>query len=432
MGIGEFSFVLFAIPMAWQLRAWRPIRVPPGFGLWMLFLAWTVFSLAMLPMDAPDTTAGGVVGRTIGVLFRLFQYGAVTIIALYVLNLPIAQVPQRKIMRWLSILFCITVAGGFLGLIAPHFEFTSPLEKLLPHHIAANTYVSTLVHPQAAEVQNVLGYTAPRPAAPWGYTNYWGNNLSILLVWFCVYMWQPATPRRRLMLGAMMLIALVPIVYSLNRGMWFGLILSIGYLIYRLAARGDMRALLATLILLPVLALAFLFTPLHSVVKERADHGGSNQVRAFADAAAIRGALESPILGWGGTRKTIGSGQSIAIGPSLNCVNCGSPGIGSTGEFWEIIFSQGIVGIGIYFGFFIAAFWALRRDRSLTGAAARLIIILAIFYSYFYNSLPSAIALTFISISLAWRGVTAPVPPVAPKPATPVPPIASPLVGALR
>ena len=300
MGIGEFSFVLFAIPMAWQLRAWRPIRVPPGFGLWMLFLAWTVFSLAMLPMDAPDTTAGGVVGRTIGVLFRLFQYGAVTIIALYVLNLPIAQVPQRKIMRWLSILFCITVAGGFLGLIAPHFEFTSPLEKLLPHHIAANTYVSTLVHPQAAEVQNVLGYTAPRPAAPWGYTNYWGNNLSILLVWFCVYMWQPATPRRRLMLGAMMLIALVPIVYSLNRGMWFGLILSIGYLIYRLAARGDMRALFATLILLPVARLGL---PVHAAAQRgqgarrpRRQQPGPGLRRRSRDPR--RAGVADPRLGW--------------------------------------------------------------------------------------------------------------------------------------
>jgi hypothetical protein len=432
LGIGEFAFVIFAIPMAWDLRRRHPISLPPGFGLWMLFLAWQVLSATMLPLDAPNTIGGSVLGRTIGVLFRLFQFGAVTVIALYVGNLPIAQVSQHKIMRWLSVLFLVTVAGGFLGLLMPHFAFNSPFEHLLPHSVDANRYVKTLVHPQAAEVQSVLGYTAPRPAAPWGYTNYWGNNLSILLVWFCAYMWTPSSGRRRLVLAGMLVVTLVPIVYSLNRGMWFGLILSVLYIIYRLAARGDMRAALAAVILVPVSIIAFLLTPLHDVVQQRADHGGSNQIRAFLDSAAIHGAFESPILGWGGTRKTIGSGQSIAVGPSPKCPNCGSAGIGSTGEFWQIAFSQGVVGIGIYFAFFIAAFWGLRRDRSPTGAAARLVVLLALFYSYFYNSLPSATALTLISITLSWRAVTNAPPEPPPPPPLMASPTLSPLVGASR
>ena len=31
---------------------------------------------------------------------------------------------------------------------------------------------------------NLLGGDAPRPAAPWGYTNTWGNNFCLLVGWF--------------------------------------------------------------------------------------------------------------------------------------------------------------------------------------------------------------------------------------------------------
>jgi hypothetical protein len=327
------------------------------------------------------------------------------VIALYVVNLRTDEVSQRDIMRWLSILFGVTVAGGFLALAAPHLSFTSPLEVVLPHFIASNRYVGYLVHPQAAEVQSVLGYSSPRPAAPWGYTNFWGNNLSILIIWLCGYLWQPASALRRIVLFVTITISLVPIVYSLNRGLWFGLILSVLYAVYRFAASGDMRGVLAISIAAPIAVFAFLLTPLHGIVSNRASHSGSENIRAFADKAAIHGAIDSPILGWGGTRKTIGSSQSIAVGPSPRCPNCGNVGIGSTGEFWELAFTTGFVGVAIYFGYFLVAFWILRRDRSPTGAAARLIILLALFYSYFYNSLPSASALTFISIAMSWRTI---------------------------
>jgi hypothetical protein len=405
LGVGEFAFVIFAIPMVWELRTRRPLTLPPGFGFWLLFLLWNLLSLSMLVFSAPHTNAGSFSGRTISIVIRLLQFAAVTVIALYVINLPTAQVSQRTIMRWLSILFVITVIGGLLALVAPHFSFKSPLEYVLPHGIDANRYVKNLVHPQAAQVQNVLGYSSPRPAAPWGYTNFWGNNISILLVWFCIYMWRPATTRRRVQLAVVAVVALVPIVYSLDRGMWAGLILAVAYLIYRLAIHGDMRALAAALVLLPIAAMTFLLTPLHGVVQNRTSHSGSANIRTFLDTAAVRGANSSPILGWGGPRKTIGSSQSVGIGPSPDCPNCGAGTIGSTGEFWEIAFSQGYVGVGFYLAFFLAAFWGLRRDRSPTGAAARLISLLAIFYTYFYNNLPSALALTFISIALSWRNI---------------------------
>lgn len=414
LGIGEFAFVIFAIPMATHLLRHRPVRIPPGFGIWLLFLAWNVLCLVMLPFGAPNTTAGSTFGRTIAIVLRLVEFVAVTVMAVYVVNLSERTVSQDRIMRWLSILFLITVAGGFLGLIIPHFEFTSPVERLLPTSVTTNVYVHALVHPQAAQVQNVLGYSSPRPAAPWGYTNYWGNNISILMVWFSIYLWRAASTRRRVGLVAILALALVPIVYSLNRGLWLGLILCLLFVIWTMAARGNLRGVAAAAVLLPVAAVVFVLTPLHNVVTARASHGGSNQVRTFLDAQAIHGALDSPLLGWGGTRKSIGSGQSVVIGPTPQCPNCGGEGIGSTGEFFQIIFAEGFIGIGLYFGFFLATMWRLRRDPSGPAAGARLLCLLAVFFSFFYNSLPAATGLTMLSIGLAWRAHLPPPDPEVP------------------
>jgi hypothetical protein len=425
LGLGAFAFLIFAVPMAWELRRRRPITLPPAFGLWVLFLFWTVASLTMIRFQPADSVAGSTMGRIISIIFRLVQLGACTIIAIYVINLPSKEVPTRRIIRAMSILFGVTVIGGLLALADPNLSFTSPLELILPHSIGANRYVHTLVHPQFAEVQSLLGYSSPRPAAPWGYTNFWGNNLSLLLPWICLYYWRPANGLRRLWLAIILVVSLAPIVYSLNRGVWIGILLSVAYLVYRLTISGDLRALLITMVMLPIAGGIFLATPLHNVVTNRTHHSGSVNIRAFADRAALKGAEESPILGWGGSQKTIGSSQAATIGPSPRCPNCGAVTIGSTGEFWELIFTTGFLGAGIYFSYFLVAFWRLRRDRTPIGAAARLVIILTLFYTYFYNNVPAALALAFISMSISWRTLVDPDPPPPPKAApAPVPPLA--------
>jgi len=154
----------------------------------------------------------------------------------------------------------------------------------------------------------------------------------------------------------------------------------------------------------------FLATPLHTIVSSRASHGTSNDIRAFLDADAFKGALASPIMGWGGTRKATGSAQSIAVGPSAACPKCGSAPIGSTGQIWEVMFDEGFVGVILYVGFFLMIWWQLRRDRSAIGAAARLVVWLALLYTVFYNNLPVALTLVMISIAMSWRNLIPPAP----------------------
>jgi hypothetical protein len=356
-------------------------------------------------VHAPNTTEGSLTGRSISLGLRLIELATATIFLLYVVNLTEAEVPQRRIMKWLGVLFLITVGGGLFALAAPHFEFTAPFEHLLPHKIASNPYVNSLVHPAAAQVQDVLGFQSPRPAAPWAYTNTWGNNLSILLVMFCVYRWEPRLLRNHARLAVVLLVALIPIVYSLNRGLWFGILLSIAFAIVQLARRGDVRATLLTVGAIAVGAVLFLATPLNHVVQQRASHGKSNSIRAFVDKESFKGALESPLIGWGESRKVLGSSQSIAVGPSAKCPLCGQVNVGSAGEIWLVMFNQGLLGGAMYIGFFAAVWWRLRSSRSLVAAGGRLVAILTVFYTFFYNNLPTSLMLSMLCLAVACRDV---------------------------
>lgn len=403
LGLGAFTFLLVAVPMAWYLARHRPLRAPPGFGLWLLFLLWAVVSLVMLPFDPPGTAPGTPSGRMIGIAVNLGGYLAATIVLLYVVNLPHGQLSQQRLLRLLSVLFAVTVAGGLLGVLAPRFEFVAPLETLLPERIRANDYTQALVHPTSAQIQDVLGADSARPAAPWGYTNFWGNNFSILLVWFLVLMWASGSGLRRIVAVAIVLVALVPVVHSLDRALWLGLGLSAAFVLVRLAVRGRLRAALVAAALVPLGILAFTLTPLHGIVQARLADPGSIGLRNHLSRAALDGAAHSPVIGYGGTRKVVGSPRSISTGPTPSCPNCGQFNVGSNGQFWLVVFSHGFVGAALYIGFFLRVAWAFWRDRRATAGGGVLVVLLSLFYMFFYSAFPVALILTMISIGLMAR-----------------------------
>src|SRR5205085_115094 len=187
LGLGVLIFPIAAVPMAvvlWRRR--RTVAVPPGFVLWVLFLAVVVVSVGALGEDPAGTVPGSAASRLVPAAFRLVEYAAVTVLLLYAGNLTEAELPQRRLVRLLGWLFVVTVAGGLLGVVAGRFQFSSPVELLLPNHLRSNAFVQSLVHPVAAQMMDVLGHASPRPAAPWGYTNTWGNDFCLLVGWFVV------------------------------------------------------------------------------------------------------------------------------------------------------------------------------------------------------------------------------------------------------
>ena len=404
LGLGTFVFPLSAVPMAVQLRRRRDrLTLPPGWGFWALFLLWTVLSLSMYLRNPPDVHPGSLSGRILATALLLVEYAAVTVTLLFVGNLTKDELPVDRIVKWLGALFVVTVVGGLVGTYAPHFQFTAPLEYLLPGRIRSNTYLSTLVHPAAAQIQAVLGADAGRASAPFGYTNFWANNLGILLVWF-VCGWLVRSSRSRRVTGVVILLAaVVPIVYSLNRGLWIGLAAAVVWVVVRAVVQGRAAILAVFLASISVGAVVFALTPLHTTLSSRIDHPQSNDVRGFIFSASLKGAEESPVLGWGGTRKTNGSDQSIAIGNSPACNLCGDFTVGSVGQLSQVLFYQGFVGTFFFLGFFVRWLLLGMRERSPAGQAGVLVVALSFVFMLFYNSAPAALTITMISVGILWR-----------------------------
>jgi hypothetical protein len=414
LGLGAFAFIVFAVPMAVDLGRRRRLTVPRGFGFWLLFLLWAVGSLLMFPLSPPNTIAGSAAGRALGIALNSASYLAATTALLYVGNLPREEFSQRRLLRLLSTLFIVTVAGGLLGVFAPRFQFSAPLETLLPHGVRSNAYTRALVHPTAAQIQNVLGGEQGRPAAPFGYTNFWGNNLGILLPWWIAFMWAGPSRARKGVALTVCAAALVPVLYSLDRALWAALVVAAAYgLVRTLRAPSFTRGVYVGGAI--IAACVLVLTPARTIIAARASHGGSNAVRAFLTRAAVRGAEHSPVVGYGGTRKTLGSNRSIAVGPTPTCPLCGNFGIGSNGQLWLVLFAQGFVGAALYILFFVSTLRAFVRDRAPIAMAGSLVILLTLFFMFFYNALPSALVLTMIGIGAVVRERFAPAAPGSPE-----------------
>ncbi|NJP89680.1 hypothetical protein HCN51_09515 [Nonomuraea sp. FMUSA5-5] len=399
LGFGGLSVIVLAVPMAVILWRRRPVRVPRGFGLWLLLLAGYLVSGLMLGESPPGTYGELGPGRLLGYGMRLALYCAVLITVLYLGNLTERELPQLRLVRMLGVLFVTTVAGGLLGVFLPGFAFTSPVELVLPEWISGNAFVQNLIHPTAAQTQKVLGFASPRPEAPYEWANAWGSNASVLLVWFVVGWWVHGRARHRAFVAVVLALATIPVVYSLNRGLWIGLGLTVLYVVVRVGGRT--RAALCGV--LAAAALAFTLSPLATLFAQRLDNPHSNDIRAFTVGATIAAAGHSPVIGYGNTRNATGNHRTITTGKTDWCATCGHPPLGSDGQLWLLIITQGFTGAALYVAFFVGAIRRHWHDRSPVGLAGVLVMGLVLLYMFVYDGLVTPLILYLVSFALLWR-----------------------------
>jgi hypothetical protein len=263
--------------------------------------------------------------------------------------------------------------------------------------------VRSLVHPASAQLQEVLGFTAPRPAAPFGYTNTWGNALALLLGWFVLSWIRDAAPVRRAAGIVLLCLAAIPVVYSLNRGLWAGLALVVAVMAVRLAMRGRVGLMVTLVVGVVIAGLLVIASPLGGIIEARFDNPKSNAIRAFTLERTLDVLEESPIIGFGATRAALGSSNSIAIGANAACPRCGNPTLGSNGQLWLLLIAQGVGGAALFIGFFLRSLWAYRRDPTPLGDAGLLAVLLPLFFMFVYNALTMPLVISFLSIALLWR-----------------------------
>jgi polysaccharide biosynthesis protein PslJ len=379
LGLGAFIWFLVAVPLAAGLFMRGRVRVPRGFGVWLLFLMWMLISGTQV--DEPQ--------RWIVFAYRAAIYVSATLLFLYVFNAPEDRLPTGRVVGTVTWFWAAVVVAGVAALVAPELEFTSPMEAVLPGSVAGNQFVQELVHPRLAQVQGFLGYPVARPTAPFAYTNEWAANLALLTPFvFAAFSTVRSAPRRGLLI-ALLVLSVVPAMVSLNRGLWLSLTLALLYGAGRLALRGRMTALRAILALGVVTAVLLVATPLGGLVADRIATPHSNEGRLSLYTEAAEGAMESPLLGYGSPR------------PSEQDPNL--PRVGTHGQLWLILYSHGIPAVLFFLAWFLYAFWITRRPADRIGLWMHVVLFVALVQLAYYGMLPVPIHITMVAAAVALR-----------------------------
>ncbi len=401
--LGLVPLIGAALAAAQLLRGRHRVHLPSGITWWLLFLAVVAMGVLVLAVDAPGAASGGDgFGRLLVFGYRLSWYTAVTILLVWLGNASREVVSDRFVLGLVGGLFVVATAGGFVGLLAPHFEFTSALEAALPGGLRTNSFVRSLVHPEAADVQQVLGRAEARPKAPFAFTNTWGSVIALSGVFLVAWAHHRGLAAR-VGVAVVFAAATVPVVFSLNRGLWTCVALGVVGAALIVVRRGRLDHLLVGGLVTAVLALA-LAGPLVATVQERFEHQHSNDRRGSLASATVASVTEgSPVVGFGTTRDVQGSFASISGGATPGCPACGVPPLGTQGHLWLVLFSQGWLGLMMFCGFFATAIRRCWRCRTPNETVALFVLGFFAVQVFVYDTLGLPLLLVMLAIGLVWR-----------------------------
>lgn len=381
LGAGAFWPMIAAVPMLLWLLVSKHVHAPRGFALWVGFLAWMLASGTQL-----DTLA-----RAVGFAWRAGLFFGATVTLLYVFNMPEHLLPTRRVLVAIVIFWIYVVVGGFLGILFPHVSWTTPVQAIMPGSILSNSFVYELVHPKFAQVQDVLGYSAPRPSAPFVYTNDWGGAFALLaplviLAWG--YLKRGSALRTVIAWAAVA--SIIPVVMSLNRGLWISLFIGLAYAAVRLAIRGRERALVLFLGVSLLAGSGVFLTPLLGVIEGRLAGPSGDRGREALYKETLSRVAESPVFGYGAPRPN-------------DISNYFAPPDGSHGIFWATLFSHGIPGAFFFFAWYLLAFWRTRRGRGPVELWVHVSLLIFLLQTSIYDCMIPAQPLMMIAIGLAAR-----------------------------
>lgn len=361
LGLSHFIWPVLAIAMLLSLllRIDR-IRIPRGFGIWLVFLGW------MLASSAEIDTAG----RLLGFALRFSIYASATILFLYLYNAG-KQIPTTAIVYALAGYWLIVVGGGFLGVFFPNVSFVTPAAHLIPGSLAGNAYVQDMVQARFAEVQGFLGYPLGRPQTFFTYTNGWGSGFALLTPFAFAAIEQTKSRRWRRTFQIALFLSIIPVVVSLNRGAWLSIGVAIIYLIMRLAWQKKMRAVGQVVACAAVAGVLIIVTPLGGLVGQRLAHPQSNAARRALYSETFERVKHSPIVGYGAPRPAESQGYLDSVG--------------TQGQVLYLAFSHGIPALLLFLGWLAYVFLRSARRRTRAQFWCHLVILIALVEAPFYG-----------------------------------------------
>jgi hypothetical protein len=373
---------LGAIMALYLARAGR-LRVPRGcFGVWLVFLFFMFASV----IEVTKFTSYLLFG------YRAAIYLACTALFLYVYN-SWRSIPDRRVLLYVVGYFAGVVAGGYLGAALPRHRLKTPAYDVLSAKVpflATNDLVQTMViRPFSQYDPTNFFHIPPRPAAPFLYTNNWGNVYSLLLPLVLVFFFESrrGTVQRRVV-GLLALASTVPATLTLNRGMFIGLALAAVYVGLRLAARGHVLPVLAGAVVAGGIGV-FLWQALHVSAGLHSRVTASTDTRSRLYEQSLHQITSSPVFGFGV--------------PTDTSVNAYDPKVGTQGQFWMVLVSHGIIAVACFIGFFLLTVMLTFHRRDLPGMVYNALLLIGAMETLFYGLVPYGLPLMMTIAALAHR-----------------------------
>lgn len=394
LGVGDMVWILAGGAAVVLLVGVRGLRLPPGMLVWLFFLAWVLVSLVMI-----DST-----GRLIGAVYRLLLYAAATALGIYAYTarsaLPLVRITGA--MTWF--LAGMTV-GGILAMVLPELVIRTPMAWVVPRGLAANDLVGEMVVRRTSQWKaDAWEPQAVRPAAPFLYTNTWGNVYSLVLPLVLLHLSLVWRTRWRWPTALVAAASVVPAVSTLNRGMFIGLGVVGLWCAFQALRRGAVLPVLAAGVALVVAVGAWAASPAGRAFTNRVETTESTTDRAELYRMTVEGAATSPLFGFGAPRP--------APQPWL-------PSLGTQGQFWTVLFSHGFIGIALFMGYFLVLVPMVVKRIDTAGAVLGGIVLATLVETSYYGMM-TGIMVSVVAACLLMRPDT--VVSTRAGPRTPVPP----------
>jgi O-antigen ligase len=268
---------------------------------------------------------------------------------------------------------------------------------VLPASLANDENIRFMIYPKFAEVQTFLGYPVGRPRVLFPYSNQWGACIGILTpLAVAAVLQMRKSLKRRLFIG-LLLLSLVPIVVSLNRGLWLALVAAVAYLGIRFVRLRNLKVLGAASAALAVAAAIVVATPLNGVLQDRlTTHSNSTNTRLSVYGKTTEQVKKSPLLGYGSPK--------ASHDPN-------APPAGTQGQLFLVGYSHGIPGLIFFVGWFLIGLLYSRRFNTREQPWAHVAFLILLLEIPYYSLMPTTLHAMMVIAALAWRNVVDP-PPV--------------------
>ena len=192
IGVTNLVFPFFGVlPGLAADPAGAASRCRPASGCGACSCCWCVFSGFAIDVDVVGAATSEGIGRYFAFGLPVLNYLAVTVMMLFVGNMTEEELPRRRIIKWM----CSARRGRRSSRCA-----VPVLPELRLRHARRRTSCPVGFRDEGSaiarlsQLQPVLGEASPRPSAPFPFTNAWGNNLSLLLVWLVVALGRCSAP----------------------------------------------------------------------------------------------------------------------------------------------------------------------------------------------------------------------------------------------